>query len=205
MKKNKYKIEIQSIGKKFNASPIFRDISFSRSSGLSCAITGPNGSGKSTLLEIVGGIKLPSMGAVDYSLNEISIEKKNIHNHIGFVSPRMNLYNELSGIENIEFVTSSHEGKYDIAEYFKRFDLFEQRDKLVAHYSTGMKQRLKIIAALVRGPGILLLDEPSTNLDARGKELFLSYLDSAQEDKIIIIATNDEVEAQFCNEEIRLG
>lgn len=205
MEKNHYRIEITNLAKMFSSVSIFTDINAAFSSGMSCAITGPNGSGKSTLLEVVAGIKRPSQGAVDFILNDVSMEKKYLWNHIGFVSPRINLYNELSGLENIEFVTSSHEGNYDITAYFKRFDLFEQKEKQVGHYSTGMKQRLKIIAALVRDPGILLLDEPSSNLDGHGKELLLSYLGSVREEKIIIIATNDEQEARFCNEVIRLG
>jgi ABC-type multidrug transport system ATPase subunit len=87
----------------------------------------------------------------------------------------------------------------------KKFDLSGHSDKKVKYYSSGMKQRLKIILAALNEPPVLILDEPGTNLDSAGREILYGYLDSVRKEKIIILATNDPAEEKLCGGVIRLG
>ena len=199
-------IEAKGISKRFNRAVLFRNIDFSVSTGESIAITGPNGSGKSTLLEIIACIKKPTSGSIEYSRNNGAIDSSEIFDHIGFASPRTNPYGDLTGYENINFaMISRSSGNMDPDQLLKRFTIYKQRNKIVRLYSSGMKQRLKLLIAILNDPPIILLDEPGTNLDKSGREIIFSYLESVRREKVIIIATNDEGEAEFCDKRIRLG
>lgn len=198
-------IRASSLSKKFVHHTVFRDIGFSICTGQSLAVTGPNGSGKSTLLEIIAGIQPPASGRIEFFYNDILIRQKDAAGHIGFISPKINPYKELTGIENIMFAAKSRGLKdIDIDESFRRFDLLKHKDKRVLHYSTGMKQRLKFMLAVIHDPGILILDEPGSNLDKNGKDIIYSSLEGCRGEKIIIIATNDEYEAKLCGKRISL-
>lgn len=205
-KSNSFTIVVNNITKRFNRFLVFKDLSFFIESGNSLSITGHNGSGKSTLLEVIGGIQGPTEGIIKYYNKKEEISITDFWNCIGFISPKINPYSELTGLENIEFVLRSY-NKFDseINDLLKRFDLFKDKDKSIKYYSSGMKQRLKFLLAILRNPHILLLDEPGSNLDRKGKDIIYSYLDSVKQEKILIIATNEIEEANLCNDRINLG
>jgi len=91
-----------SVSKDFNRRSIFRNVSFRLDRGDSLAITGRNGSGKSTLVKILCGLLTPSRGTIEFSYNGKSIDPENVRFHIGLVSPYLQLYDEFSGLENLE-------------------------------------------------------------------------------------------------------
>ena len=196
-------IKSTNIAKKFNRMTLFRDISFSLSAGQSLAITGRNGSGKSTLLRIIAGITSPSSGSMTYALNGAALGRYDFFSHIGFTSPVMNVYEELTGLENLRFVGGKKGDDTHLA-LMDRFELRGHENKPVRLYSSGMKQRLKLACCLLNDPPVLLLDEPGMNLDRKGRDIIYSYLDSVREDRIIIIATNENEEAALCRGRIDL-
>lgn len=198
-------LRARDVTKRFNRLILFKDIQVSLEMGQSLAITGPNGSGKSTLLEIIAGVRAPTSGDIQYLIDNERIDNKKIMDYSGFQSQRINPYIELSGYENVQFVSGSGIDRDIHMDLFKRFGLFEHRNKKVKFYSSGMKQRLRILLAILRDPPILFLDEPGTNLDDRGKEVVFSYLKSVMRVKIVLIATNEESEATLCGMRIRLG
>ncbi len=198
-------IKAQHIAKRFNRLTLFKDIEVSLERGQSLAITGPNGSGKSTLLEIIAGIRAPTSGDIVCFIDDERIDSKKIMDYGGFQSSRVNPYIELSGYENLQFVSDAHIDSVSADELFERFGLFDHRNKKVKYYSSGMRQRLKILLAILRDPPILFLDEPGTNLDDDGKRTVFSYLESVMKFKIILIATNEEPEAELCGMRIHLG
>ena len=202
---NSYKIEIDSISKRFNRLRLFKDLSFSLKTGDSMSISGSNGSGKSTLMQIIAGLQSPDKGKVTYSYNGKELLQNIVNTHIGFSSPLLNLYEELTGIENIHFALRKPVEKDKITSMLELFKLENHRNKSVKYYSSGMKQRLKFIASVINDPVILFLDEPGTNLDKEGKELIYSYIKKVKKDKIIVIATNEEDEAALCREDLKLG
>lgn len=203
---NQYTIQARGITKKFNNITLFKNLEFCLSSGKSLAVTGPNGSGKSTLLEIAAQLRMPTKGSVKYSQNENDIPSEKIHSLIGFSSFRINPYGELTGYENIMFVAGGSGSDLSRAdELLNRLKLYPDRNKRVRHYSSGMKQRLRFLLAVINEPPVLFFDEPGANLDRQGRDIVFLYIDSLKKDRIIIIATNEEEEAALCDERIRLG
>ncbi len=205
--KNLFSIKGINIAKRFNKHVLFKGLDLALHSGDSFAVTGPNGSGKSTLLEIIAGLRLPSKGKVEYFQNDYEFPKSRLNSMIGFSSFRVNPYNELTGLENVLFVVQDNKNEYSvrIEDLFKTFNLQGDKNKKVKHYSSGMKQRLRFLLAILRDPPVLFLDEPGANLDRNGKDIIYSYIKSQQKGKLIIIATNEEEEADLCNERIKLG
>ncbi len=203
MNENKYTIKCSNLSKKFVRKPLFRDVSFEISTGRSLAITGSNGSGKSTLLQIVSGIQKGTTGKIEYQSNGTAISRENWIKNFGFTSPLIKPYDELTALENIRFL-NNEKTTDEIDSFFKRFDLIEHKHKILKHYSSGMKQRLKIILAIINNPPILFFDEPCSNLDSKGKEKVYSLIDSLKPEKIIIIASNEQDEIDLCHEVINL-
>ncbi len=205
MKSVRYRIEAQGLAKIFSGKVLFADIDINVMTGNAFSITGPNGSGKTTLLKILAGLSRPSKGTVAYkeefgrSLNE------EWHSYIGYTGPLINPYDELTALENMKFVLKKNIPQTRMDFLIDRFDLRLHRDKKLKHYSSGMKQRLRLILAELNNPPILLLDEPSTNLDGSGKEILYSYLNAVKEDKIIILATNDKEEENLFGGGVSLG
>ena len=182
---------------------LFKDIDIARQTGESLCVTGPNGSGKSTLLKILAGLQGPTKGDVAYS-SVAEIARSEWLEHIGYTGPLVNSYEDLTAWENIRFALKR--GSETAADaLIQKFDLSGHSDKKVKYYSSGMKQRLKIILATLNEPPVLILDEPGSNLDSAGKEILYGYLDSIRKEKIIILATNDPAEEKLCGGVIRLG
>ncbi len=199
-----YRISGEGLAKKFGRNTLFRDISLTAATGESLSITGPNGSGKSTLMKILTGIQRPSAGRVDLA-SGASIEPARWLSHIGYTGPLVNPYDELTGWENITFAARRADAGDRACRLLESFGLGLHRDKKVKHYSSGMKQRLKLILAVLNDPPVLMLDEAGTNLDAAGTALLHSYLESVRKEKIIILATNDPLEEKLCGRTISLG
>ncbi len=203
MKEN-IQISAESLMKRYQRRVLFRDINLQCSMGDSLAITGPNGSGKSTLLQVLAMLKAPSRGKVSFIKNSHNILKDEIHYNLGFCSPIVNLYEELTGFENLQFASKFKNVSRE-AELFKKFQLEGHGNKPLKYYSSGMKQRLKLLCAIINDAPILMLDEPGSNLDQSGKDLLYSYIDSIRKDRIIIIASNETEETDLCGGRIELG
>ena len=199
-------LHAKNLTKTFNRKPIFKDISFEFSHGDSIAITGRNGSGKSTLIKIIANVLNPSSGEISISGGEKKIERDDYYKYIGFVSPYLNLYDEFTGYENL-LITSKIRGSSTdkINDILKRVGLFERRIDLLSIYSSGMKQRLKLAFAVLHSPDILLLDEPTSNLDKEGIGIVTEFANEQKEKGILIIATNDEYEKSLCTKEININ
>jgi len=200
-----YTIKAESITKRFAKSIIFRDINLSIKTGESIYIVGPNGSGKTTLLKILAGIIPPSRGSVEYGLNQDKISIKDINNFVGYCSPLMNPYEELTGLENIHFILKKKFYESEIDTLLEKFNLFDHKDQKLKFYSSGIKQRLKLLLAVINDPPLLLFDEPGTNMDTKGKDFIYSFIESVRRDKLILLATNNMEEKNLCMDGINLG
>ena len=206
---NSISITVNGLSKDFSRSVIFQDISFSLSSPASLSITGKNGAGKSTLSKIIGGLLSSTRGSITYSVNEKQIGIEEFKHHIGFVSPYLNLYDEFTAIENLQFLsrirTVAHQNDERIKELLALVGLWNRRDDKVSTYSSGMKQRLKYAFALLHNPAVLILDEPTSNLDAEGIEVIRQIILEQKKTNILIIATNNKEEAHWCEQQIQVG
>lgn len=191
-------IKITNISKKYLKKKVFSGLSWVLEAGNSYVITGPNGSGKSTLIRIIAGLERPSAGAVVYKRNEKLLEKAEIRKITGVISPDLNLYSRLTPFENLQFIASLRALKLDrneIISAIKKVGLAADLHRPVSTFSTGMRQRLKISFALLHKPLVLLLDEPSANLDQAGRNLLNEIVaEHLTMGGLIILATNDQGE-----------
>lgn len=197
-------ISLENISKRFQQSRIFTDISYSFSCPGAYALLGPNGSGKSTLLRIISGMQAPSKGRVVYHMNEKALEANAIHPYISFCAPGQELVEEFTLREFLEFHFTFKrplEG-LGIDAIIDRIGLKHAADKIIADYSSGMKQRVKLAQAIFSDTPILLLDEPCTNLDQAGVEQYREWIESYRQNRLVIVASNDVREYYFCRENI---
>lgn len=197
-------IESKGISKKFGKTLLFRNVNFLLNKGDSFFITGPNGSGKSTLLQILAGIQKPTSGNIIYTSGESVIDSSMYKDMFGFTGPQVNSYDMLTATENLEFTASQKVDETKINEYLERFDLYRHRTKPVKFYSSGMKQRLRLIHALINDREILMLDEPCTNLDSKGRDIFYRIINEIKNNKILVIATNESDDLKLCARGINL-
>ncbi len=201
-------IHAQGLGKDFGEKVIFRDIGFELRNGQSLAIVGPNGSGKTTLLKILCGLVRPSSGTLTYSDNDIKIESDHIFSFIGLVGPYLELYEELTAGENIQFFTRMRDLPYrreKIDHLLNFFKLYGREDDPVKTYSSGMRQRLKYIVALLHEPEILFLDEPTSNLDVQGIDRVYEVMETQKRDGILFLATNELEDLNYGDTQIAVG
>lgn len=205
----KITLQSENITKIYNRKTIFKNVNFTVNEGMAFAITGKNGSGKSTLVKILCGVLSPTKGAISLSINDLSITYPDYYPHIGLVSPYLNLYEEFSAEENLHFIKkirgldSSTDGFGD--ELLKEFGIYDHRKKEVKNYSSGMKQRLKYCAALIHQPALLVLDEPSSNLDEYGIAAVRNRMNIQRKKGALLFATNDKDDLQFADNIYEIG
>jgi heme exporter protein A len=202
-----YSVEALSLNKVFGRRLIFNNINFKFNNNGIFGISGPNGSGKSTLIKIIAGVTSPSSGQILHNFDSTPIIPEKLHNYIGFVSPYLVLYDEFSAWENLNYFAEIRNVQFNADKVnflLDKFLLFNRKDDFVKTYSSGMKQRLKFIFALMHSPQLLLLDEPTSNLDAEGKEKVYSILQNESGSSIIIIASNEESDLELCSSLIQL-
>lgn len=204
---NKYSLTTENLSKNFGRRIIFRDINFSYTSGNIYGISGRNGSGKSTLVKILAGIISASSGKVIHNNNEKDISSEKLHNHLGFVAPYLFLYDEFTALENLQNFAKIRGVKYDeekINYLLQELVIYDRRNDFVKAYSSGMKQRLKFAFALQHSPGLIVLDEPTSNLDASGKEAVYKIVKEEEKNSLVLIASNEETDLALCKEVLNL-
>ncbi|MCW3125447.1 MAG: transporter ATP-binding protein [Bacteroidetes bacterium] len=190
------KIDLDKVSKKYGSQWIFRGVSASFESGGIYAITGANGSGKSTLLKIVSGIITPNEGKVTYAANSAAIPVEDIYKYLSYSAPYLDLPEELTIAEMIAF----HAGMKSLhgitaTELLKVIDI--PAGKEIRDCSSGMKQRVKFALAYYTQSDILLLDEPTANMDHHWRDWTLSLVRADAQKRIIIICSNEEYEYDF--------
>lgn len=202
-------LQLTSVGKTFNRRTIFRDISAGVDGPGSMAITGRNGSGKSTLAKIIAGVLSPSAGSVALTVGGRAIDRSELSSHLGFVAPYLQLYDEFTAAENIAMLTAMRTGASpeapSVDALLDRVGLLARRNDRVGTFSSGMKQRVKYCVALIHQPALLILDEPTSNLDTDGSAFVRSVVEECAQSAIVIVATNEKEEAEWCISTVTLG
>jgi ABC-type multidrug transport system ATPase subunit len=200
------KIRFSNAGKRFNREWIFRHIDLEFISGNSYAVTGPNGSGKSTLLQCIGGMMQLSEGALAYIEVNKNIDPDNFFKHVSIAAPYLELVEEMTLTEFLHFHDQFKNFRQNISvkEIIKIIGLETASGKQIRNYSSGMKQRVKLAQCIFSDTQVILLDEPCSNLDAEGIELYHSLIENYCKDRLVIVCSNDVVEYEFCNEQINM-
>ena len=144
----------------------------------------------------------PSAGRITWYIGGSEIEKAKLRNYIGFVAPYINLYPELTPIENLRLLSDLRGLKKtdsDFGEFLAQFEADHLGDQHFGSLSTGQQQRIKMASALLHQPQVLFLDEPGANLDGAGKHLVQNLFNEYRNEKgkILILASNrpDEISA----------
>jgi len=206
-----------NLSKSFPGNSIFKNLSFKTETKKSISIVGSNGSGKSTLVKILANLIQPSKGSVEIFRNKTLLPKEKLLYKISLISPYFNLYDELSGFENLDFVyelkvsnsdknnnSDTSEKEEKIGALLKEVNLYEKRNEPVKNYSSGMKQRLKLAFSVINDPDILLMDEPRSNLDKAGIHIMYGIAERQKEKGILIIATNEDEDKLICEDSINI-
>lgn len=201
-------MQAKNLGKWFGRRRVFQGIDFSMSEKGSLVVTGNNGSGKTTLLKILCGLIRPTSGEVSISDGGRALTREETRNLFGLVMPDLELYGELTALENLLFLSRIRGANPDreiLRETMVQVGLGKRETDLVFSFSSGMKQRLKYAFALLNGPRILLLDEPTANLDQQGLSLVDSVIDFQRKRGMVIIATNERADLKYAEQTIQLG
>jgi ABC-type multidrug transport system ATPase subunit len=200
------KIVLDKIGRRFNREWIFREVNYIFETGNSYAILGANGSGKSTLLQVISGSLTSSEGKVSYFLEDTPLNIENVFPELSLAAPYLELIEEFTLSEHIDFhfqFKRYREG-YDKKSVVSLLGLHHSEHKALKNFSSGMKQRVKLALAFCSDTKILLLDEPSSNLDQQGVEWYLSLIEQFSSDRLVIVCSNQQHEYGFCDERINV-
>ena len=198
------RVRLTNTGKRFNREWIFRHFNAELVSGKSYAITGANGSGKSTLLQVIAGSLTYNEGNIQYAVGNVQYPDDEQFKHISIAAPYLELIEEMSANEILSFHRSFKSLLMDNEEILAWVQLQETAKKQIRYYSSGMKQRLKLAMAFFSATPVLLLDEPTTNLDANGIALYHQLIGEFTKDRLVIISSNDRQEYDFCDEMIAM-
>lgn len=199
-------ISLHQAGRRFNREWIFRGVNYTFSSGNSYAVLGPNGSGKSTLLQLLNASLTPSEGQIAYTFNSTALEPEKVFQHIALAAPYMEVIEEftLAEMTDFHFKFKSYLPGLDQRAVIDLLGMEASKNKLIKYFSSGMKQRLKLALAFFADTAILMLDEPTSNLDNQGIDWYLSLVQHYAQGRLLIICSNQEHEYSFCNEQLRI-
>jgi ABC-2 type transport system ATP-binding protein len=196
-------IKIENISKNFGEVQALKDINLEINDGELFGLIGPDGAGKSTLMRLMTTLFIPNQGKISMNGRDTVKEYKAIRNHVGYMPGKFSLYQDLSVEENLAFYASvfgsTIEENYDLVK-----DVYEQiapfKKRLAGRLSGGMKQKLALSCALIHRPEILVLDEPTTGVDAVSRKEFWEMLKKVQKTGItIVVSTPYMDEASLCD------
>jgi ABC-type multidrug transport system ATPase subunit len=200
-------IRLENTGKKFNTEWIFKGVTFTFEENSAYAILGRNGSGKSTLLQVISGSMHPTAGKVHYSVKGKPIDVNDVFRHISLVAPYEEIIEEFTLREmlNFHFSFKKMTEGFSVQKIIDLLDFPGARYKQIRQFSSGMKQRVKLVCALFSDTSLLLLDEPTTNLDKSGMEWYLEMVNTYSKNRTIIICSNmHQQESLFCKATIQV-
>jgi ABC-type multidrug transport system ATPase subunit len=201
------RLDAQNLGRRYGRQWIFRLLSHDFQPGTATAILGPNGAGKSTLLSILAGQLLPSEGSVAYSLAGQPVPVAEVPRHLAYCAPYLELPEDFTLLELLAFHTRLKPLRPGLsaAELVELMYLYKARHQAVRTFSSGMKQRLKLGLALYAAAPLLLLDEPTTNLDAQGAAWYLEHVARVRDaGRLVIVSSNVPAEYGFCEAQVRI-
>jgi ABC-2 type transport system ATP-binding protein len=188
-----------------------KNVAFSTAGGEVLVLLGPNGSGKTTTLKLISTMLLPDGGSVRVGGFDTQRDADKVRRQVGIaVATERSFFPRLSGRENLEFFAAldevpRRERAQRINEVLRDTGLDEQADTLVMKFSSGMYQRLGIARALVKRPGVLLLDEPTRSLDAATTGHFWATIRAlAAQQTTILLATHNFAEATAVGDRLLL-
>lgn len=205
---HQFTIKLSGIGKKFNREWIFKNVDLSIEPGSKWVLLGGNGSGKSTLLQVITGYLIPEAGTVSYTKNSESIKPERINELMSMASPYIQLTEEFSLPELIDHIRifKPFLSNLSTKEIVSILQLEHAKGKEIRHFSSGMKQRVKLGTAILADAPFLFLDEPLSNLDANAIAWYKQMIDTYGANKTIMVCSNAiKDEYGFCEKEVNIA
>ncbi|MCH6201143.1 ABC transporter ATP-binding protein [Aquiflexum sp. LQ15W] len=199
-------LKLSQVSKRYQYDWIFKDIDLHIPSLSHWAITGSNGSGKSTLLKCLSGVNPLTKGTIQYFDQEKEIKSESIFNSIVITAPYMELPEEFTLIELLQFHFKFKRpvDNLTLDEMMDILYLKTHRNKTVSQFSSGMKQRLKLGLCFFSESKLVFLDEPTSNLDKQGVDWYLQLVKQFSKNKTLFVCSNDPKEYGFCPNEIKI-
>lgn len=189
------RIDARDLSKRYGRTHIVRAFTHVFAPGSVTAVSGPNGSGKSTLLRLLSGQLLPSGGTVGFSVSGKEVPEERRYRSVALTGPYLELIEELTGEELFGF----HARVRGFRQNRQPADLWERltwgrglRRQRIASYSSGQKQRLRLLLAMATDAGAVMLDEPTSNLDAEGVAWYQRLVADWTDERTLLIASNEE-------------
>lgn len=186
------------VWKRYESRLVLRDLSFEVAPGACFAVVGRNGAGKSTLLRLVAGLLEPSRGQIEWN-------GASTRGQCALSAPDAPLYRELSCLENLRFFARNRACDAQLKLHLAAWELERRADDLAGDLSSGLRARLGLAVASWFELPILLLDEPSANLDDIGRERVAALIQNQRARGVTLLATNDERDLGWCDGTISVG
>ncbi|HSJ66863.1 MAG TPA: ATP-binding cassette domain-containing protein [Anditalea sp.] len=199
-------IILDQAGKRFQYEWIFKNVSLALEPKAKVAITGSNGSGKSTLLKCLAGVIPLTDGKVSYMKDLIEIPETDFFTYLTISAPYLELPEEFT-LEELLIFHFKFKNKINTITLDDMMDIMylkESKNKQIQYFSSGMKQRLKLGLCFFSEAPLLLLDEPTSNLDQKGIDWYLEMISKYGDAKTILICSNDPREYEFCDKIIKM-
>ena len=197
-------IEVNGLSKSFNGREVVHDLSMQVKRGSIYGFLGPNGSGKTTTIRMLCGLLTPDSGEGTCLGYDIRRDADKIKRHVGYMTQRFSLYQDLSVRENLEFVARLYgvpDPRGAAREMIKRIGLTGREEQLAGELSGGWKQRLALGACTLPNPQLLLLDEPTAGVDPKARREFWNEIHAlAAEGLTVLVSTHYMDEAERCHE-----
>ncbi len=198
-------LTVEKLGKKFGREWVFCDFSYHFSIGTAYAVTGRNGTGKSTMLKMLAGMLLPDEGAVTCRLDGTDIPHDAVYRKIAFAAPYGGLAEELTLQELMDFVAGFRPFVADIASCIRDMGLEHAAGRPVKQFSSGMRQKVRLALAFYSPAPILLLDEPTSNLDAANTDWYFAQVEKHSKGRLLVVSSNLPHEYAFASETVSLS
>ncbi len=200
-------IRVKKLVKLYGRTRALAGVSLTLPAGAVTVVEGPNGSGKSTLLHCLALLAKPTSGHIEFGKLDGRRHAQQVRRYLGVLTHASMLYPDLTGRENLRFYAELHGVPSSRADALcERFEIGRFVDRAVRTYSRGQLQRVALARALVAEPSLLLLDEPSTGLDAAGVQRLVEVV-RAERDRgavVVLITHDDEFAQQVADRRVRL-
>lgn len=206
MKTNEdYIIRVKDLTKQFGAFTAVDHISFEVERGEIFGFLGANGAGKTTAMRMLCGLSYPTSGSGTVAGFDVVKEGEKIKRHIGYMSQRFSLYDDLTVLENMElfggiYGVKSRELKVRSTSMLERLDFLNEKDTLVGALPLGWKQKLAFVVATIHRPEIVFLDEPTGGVDPITRRQFWEMIyEASSQGNTIFVTTHYMDEAEYCH------
>lgn len=196
-------IRIHKLAKRFGNDWVFQNLTHTFETNQPCAVIGANGSGKSTLLQLMAGIGQATKGDISYHTPN-TLPTEVWYKHLAISAPYLELIEEFTLQELVKFHSQFKPLKAGLGRqgFLEIIELTHAKNKQIKHFSSGMKQRLKLGLVFYSEMPILLLDEPTTNLDAQGINWYKKMIENNIKDRLCVICSNQPYEYELCTQRL---